>query len=73
MPSRSGVACCRSRSTVLHRHREAGDRVVIATGASPELARAILDFVAHEDVPVIGTRSARFWAAWCAARIATTK
>ena len=41
---------------VLHRHREAGGRVVIATGAPPELARAILAFVAHEAVPVIGTR-----------------
>lgn len=40
---------------VLHRHRMAGDRVVVATGAPPELARAILKFVAHEDVPVIGT------------------
>src|SRR3990167_2590707 len=40
---------------VLHHHREAGDRVVVATGAPPELARAILAFVAHEDVPVIGT------------------
>lgn len=41
---------------VLHRHREAGDRVVVATGAPPELARAILAFVAHEDVPVVGTQ-----------------
>ncbi|RMH93358.1 haloacid dehalogenase [Lysobacter pythonis] len=41
---------------VLHRHREAGDTVIVATGAPPELARAILAFVAHEDVPVIGTR-----------------
>jgi phosphatidylglycerophosphatase C len=41
---------------VLHQHREAGDRVVIATGAPPELARAILAFVAHEDVPVVGTQ-----------------
>ena len=41
---------------VLHRHREAGDQVVIATGAPPELARAILAFVAHEDVPVVGTQ-----------------
>lgn len=41
---------------VLHRHRQQGDRVVIATGAPPELARAILAFVAHEDVPVVGTR-----------------
>ena len=40
---------------VLHEHRVAGDQVVIATGAPPELARAILSFVAHEDVPVIGT------------------
>src|SRR3546814_4297370 len=40
---------------VLHRHREAGDQVVIATGAPPELARAILAFVAHEDLPVVGT------------------
>ena len=37
-------------------HRERGDRVVVATGAPPELARAILGFVAHEDVPVIGTQ-----------------
>ncbi|VXA93703.1 Indole-3-glycerol phosphate synthase (modular protein) [Luteimonas sp. 9C] len=40
---------------VLHAHRVAGDNVVIATGAPPELARAILAFVAHEAVPVIGT------------------
>lgn len=40
---------------VLHRHRVAGDSVVVATGAPPELARAILAFVAHEDVPVVGT------------------
>jgi phosphatidylglycerophosphatase C len=40
----------------LHQHREQGDRVVIATGAPPELARAILAFVAHEDVPVVGTQ-----------------
>ena len=40
---------------VLRSHRAAGDRVVIATGAPPELARAILAFVAHQDVPVIGT------------------
>lgn len=40
---------------VLHAHRIAGDDVVIATGAPPELARAILAFVAHESVPVIGT------------------
>lgn len=40
---------------VLHHHREQGDQVVIATGAPPELARAILAFVAQEDVPVVGT------------------
>jgi phosphatidylglycerophosphatase C len=40
---------------VLHHHRERGDRVVVATGAPPGLARAILAFVAHEDVPVVGT------------------
>ena len=40
---------------VLRKHREAGDRVIIATGAPTELARAILAFVAHQDLPVIGT------------------
>lgn len=40
---------------VFKAHRDAGDRVVVATGAPPELARAILAFVAHEDVPVVGT------------------
>lgn len=40
---------------VLQQHLDAGDRVVVATGAPPELARAILAFVAHEKVPVIGT------------------
>ncbi|PNS09188.1 haloacid dehalogenase-like hydrolase [Lysobacter silvestris] len=40
---------------VLHMHRERGDLVIVATGAPPELARAILDFVAHDDLPVIGT------------------
>ena len=40
---------------VFHAHRVRGDRVVVATGAPPELARAILAFVAHEDVPVVGT------------------
>ncbi|MEP6633583.1 MAG: haloacid dehalogenase-like hydrolase [Luteimonas sp.] len=41
---------------VLHHHLAAGDRVVIATGAPPQLAREILRFVAHETVPVVGTR-----------------
>jgi phosphatidylglycerophosphatase C len=40
---------------VFARHRAQGDRVVVATGAPPDLARAILGFVAHQDVPVIGT------------------
>lgn len=53
---------------VLHAHREAGDRVVIATGAPPELARAILAFVAHEDVPVVGTEVGRRFGAVIAKR-----
>jgi len=40
---------------VLQQHRNAGDQVLVATGAPPELARAMLAFVAHEDLPVIGT------------------
>ena len=44
---------------VLHRHRSDGDEVVIATGAPPELARAILDFVAHQDLPVVGSLGRR--------------
>jgi phosphatidylglycerophosphatase C len=45
---------------VLHRHRVAGDRVLVATGAPPELARAILDFVAHQDLPIVGSLGERF-------------
>ena len=45
---------------VLQQHRDAGDRVLVATGAPPELARAILDFVAHADLPVIGSLSRPF-------------
>jgi len=45
---------------VLQRHRDAGDTVLVATGAPPELARAILDFVAHQDLPVIGSLSRPF-------------
>ncbi len=40
---------------VLEAHRQAGDEVVVATGAPPRLASAILGFVAHADVPVVGT------------------
>ena len=39
-------------------HRRAGDRVVVATGAPPRLARAILRLVADDDLPVIGTELA---------------
>src|SRR5690606_28379675 len=53
---------------VLRRPLEAGDRVVIATGAPPELARAILGFVAHEHVPVIGTAVGRHLGAIIAIR-----
>lgn len=45
---------------VLQQHRDTGDRVLVATGAPPELARAILDFVAHKDLPVIGSVSRPF-------------
>lgn len=40
---------------VLRRHRSAGDRVLIATGAPPELARAMLALAAHGNLPVIGS------------------
>ena len=53
---------------VLHRHRAAGDRVVVATGAPPRLARAILAFVAHEDLPVVGTEVRRWFGGIRAAR-----
>jgi len=49
-------------------HRARGDRVVVATGAPPELARAILGFVAHQDVPVIGTAVGPFLGAVVATR-----
>jgi phosphatidylglycerophosphatase C len=39
----------------LHSHLVDGDQVVIATGAPPELVGRILAFVAHEQVPVVGT------------------
>jgi phosphatidylglycerophosphatase C len=53
---------------VLRQHREAGDRVIVATGAPAALARAILAFVAHEDLPVIGTRLGRKYGAIVAVR-----
>lgn len=40
---------------VFQQHRARGDRVLVATGAPPELARAILALAGHGDVPVIGT------------------
>ena len=46
---------------VLARHLRAGDRVVIATGAPPALAHAILAFVARDDVPVVGSHEAPRW------------
>lgn len=36
-------------------HRRKGDRVVVATGAPPRLARAILGLIADADLPVLGT------------------
>ncbi|WP_282263863.1 haloacid dehalogenase-like hydrolase [Stenotrophomonas sp. PS02301] len=53
---------------VFARHRAAGDRVVVATGAPPELARAILAFVAHQGVPVIGSEVGPFLGAVIATR-----
>ena len=44
---------------VFTEHRAAGDRVVVATGAPPELARAILGFVAHQDVRRSGSGCCR--------------
>lgn len=40
---------------VLERHLARGDRVLVATGAPPELARAILALAGHGEVPVVGT------------------
>lgn len=40
---------------VLQQHRARGDRVLVATGAPPELARAILALAGHGEVPVVGT------------------
>jgi len=41
---------------VFAEHRRKGDRVVVATGAPPRLARAILERVAGDaDLPVLGT------------------
>ncbi len=45
---------------VLDRHLRAGDRVVIATGAPPELAHAILAIVERMDVPVVGSHEGPF-------------
>ncbi len=41
--------------TVFAEHRRAGDRVVVATGAPPRLAQAILALVADADLPILGT------------------
>ena len=42
----------------LDAHRKAGDRVIIATGAPPELVHAILLFIGREDLPVVGSHEA---------------
>lgn len=53
---------------VFTRHLREGDRVIVATGAPPELARAILKFVAHHEVPVIGSQVAPRFGAMMAVR-----
>lgn len=45
---------------VLDRHLQAGDRVVIATGAPPELVHAILALVDRKQVPVVGSHEGPF-------------
>jgi len=40
---------------VLQRHLDAGDQVIVATGAPPALARGILALAGYAGVPVIGT------------------
>jgi phosphatidylglycerophosphatase C len=44
----------------LDAHRQAGDRVVIATGAPPELVHAILAFIGREEIDVVGSHEAPF-------------
>jgi len=41
--------------SVLQRHLDAGERVIIATGAPPALARGILALAGHGELPVLGT------------------
>jgi len=41
--------------TVLQRHLDAGDRVILATGAPPALARGILALAGYGELPVLGT------------------
>jgi len=40
---------------VLQRHLDAGDRVIVATGAPPALARGVLTLAGYHDLPVLGT------------------
>jgi len=40
---------------VLQQHLDAGDQVIIATGAPPALARGILALAGYGDLPVLGT------------------
>jgi len=51
----------------LQAHRASGDQVVIATGASAVLARAILSLAMDVDVPVIGSISGPY----CGGRVTT--
>jgi len=44
-----------SALAVLQQHLDAGDRIVVATGAPPALARGILALSGHEHLPVLGT------------------
>lgn len=53
---------------VLHTHLRNNDNVIVATGAPPKLARDILRFVDHENVPVIGTQVGRRFGAITATR-----
>jgi len=45
---------------VLQQHLDAGDRVVIATGAPPALARGILALAGYGQLPVLGTEVSAF-------------
>jgi len=44
-----------SALAVLQQHLDAGDTVIVATGAPPALARGILALAGYQDLPVFGT------------------